>query len=1059
MKQNYCLTFLMILLLLPFTTISSQGFAKFPDFREYVSDTSVAQKVAKVSPNEDRNKGLLMYATSLRDYWKERGWYEIRENDTQNMTKIKTWNPGSGSYIDGLGCGSWGGDAYYAYRVLLYDMGYDYPDAFVKVDVKTGEQTVIKIFEENDDFRKNWNSYRFYDMTYNPVKDEIYALGQSTSENGQFSTLYKINKTDGSFVKLHDMGFVSYAMAVDMKGQLWIQTGRYEDGANIGDELLCMNTDDFSVIKEISLMYDEKTFKTYFYGSMSFDYTSGNLYWLAVNGAYGGYQNLFTVDLETGEMKSKGLVWGALIGLYIPYIIPENPAAPLAVSDLKAVPDASGKLESTLSWVNPTKQWNQEPLTELSAIKIYKKGTDSPVESISVTSANIGQEMTWTDKNAVAGINSYYVVPCSEKGGDGLKDSIEVYVGDDIPGKVQNITIENNTTSVTVSWTAPTVGKNGGYVSPENVTYKVVRYPDEKVIADNISETSVTDSEFIGQLCYRYSIQASNFSGTGDFEDSETFMAGDAHNVPVEFSFPDEMYSLAWTNLGGWSWSKGVKDGDERMITDILERPDNWLISPDIKLEAGKKYRIKSVIRTDIGPNSCSYDFKFAIGKGKTADAMTTILYEEELHRVSEYYYTETFENYFEPKESGVYNYGIEVTEIKGGDTFSFVGLTVEEVFDVDLAALEIKGVVDAIYNKDNTCSVIVYNNGDKAVSEYTVKIARVDAEGEYVSLGDTLVVSSLEPKASVEIPVTFVPDLEEDMQIVGFVDVEGDGNLYNNVTKAYSLTVLPEDMSGFNRLITNESTLDVYTRAPLSFLTTETMTQTIYLANELNVSCNSRIQRISYQYRGNGISSVLGPVYVKVYMCNTYKDVYKSSDEFIPVENMKLVYEGEVSVNPGEENSMTFFLSEDFIYANGMNLCIALTKSGNLGNSFPVEFKVFNESYNVTRTIVQDGSTINTWQVPVLQLAIVEDPDAVGVEKNISEESKIWYSDENSTLNFDGMEVTSVIIYDISGKMVENVSLSDINSVPVSLPAGIYVVRVADVNGAVRNIKINVAR
>lgn len=1058
MKKNYCLILLTILLLLPFTTISAQGFAKFPDYREYVSVPSAIQKAAKVAPNEDKNKGLLMYATSLNDYWKERGWYELRENDTQNMTKIKTWDPGSGSYIDGLGCGSWGGDAYYAYRVLLYDLGTDYPDAFVKVDVKTGEQTTIKKFEESDDFRMNWNSYRFYDMTYNPVKDEIYALGQNISENGQFSTLYKINKTDGSFVKLHDLGFISFAMAVDMKGQLWAQTPRYEDSVHIGDKLVCMKTDDFSVIKEVNLMYDERTFKTTYYGSMSFDYTSGNLYWLAVNGSYSGYQNLFTVNTETGEMKSKGIVWGALIGLYIPYIVPENPAAPMPVSDLKAVPDAGGKLKSTLTWVNPTMQWNQEPLTELSAIKIYKKGTESPVESISVTSASIGQEMTWTDENAVAGINSYYVVPCSAKGGDGLKDSIEVYVGDDIPGKVQNIAIENNTTSVTVSWSAPTIGKNGGYVSPDNITYKVVRYPDEKVIADNISETSVTDSEFIGQLCYRYSIQASNFSGTGDFEDSEIFMAGDAHNVPVVFSFSDEMYSLAWTNLGGWSWSKGVKDGDERMITDIKERADNWLISPDIKLEAGKKYRIKSVIRTDIGPNSCSYNFKFAIGNGKTADAMTTTLYEEELHRVSEYYYAETFENYFVPEESGIYNYGIEVTEIKGGDTFSFVRLEVEEVFDVDLAALEVNNVVDAIYNKENTCSVIVYNNGDKAVSEYTVKVVRVDTEGKYVSMGDTLVTYSLEPKASVEIPVTFVPDLEEDMQIFGLVEAEGDGNSYNNVTEAYSLVVLPEDMSNFNRLITNESALGEYTRAPLSFFTTETMTQTIYLEDELNVSCNSRIQRISYQYKGNDITSVLGPVTVKVYMCNTDMDVYSSADDLIPVENMKLVYEGEVSINPGE-NSLTFFLFEDFVYAKGKNLCIALTKSGNLGNPYPALFKVFNEPYDVTRTIVQDDTTINIWQVPVLQLALVEDPDAVGLENDVYKKSNIWYSEDNSTLNFEGMEVNSVIIYDISGKMVENITVSDNNSVTVSLPAGIYVVRAAEVNGSVKNIKINVAR
>mgnify|MGYP003231871427 FL=1 len=107
-------------------------------------------------------------------------------------------------------------------------------------------------------------------MTYNPVKDEVYALGQTTKENqAQVSTLYKIDKATGTPTKLHDFDFISFAMSVDMEGTLWVQNSIYEGESNVGAKLIAYDTDNFDVKKEVKLSYNGSSFVTAYYGTTS----------------------------------------------------------------------------------------------------------------------------------------------------------------------------------------------------------------------------------------------------------------------------------------------------------------------------------------------------------------------------------------------------------------------------------------------------------------------------------------------------------------------------------------------------------------------------------------------------------------------------------------------------------------------------------------------------------------------------------------------------------------------------------------------------------------------
>lgn len=1050
MKKNYCL-FLLLLVAMSLS-VCAQTESKFPALRALSQQK--ANSIMKVSPNADKEKGLVMYATTLEDYFnQERGWYTFRSNEPQNATKIATWAPGTYSNVDGLRCGCWGGDAYYAFYILQWPVGLDVPYAFVKVDVKTGELDYIKDYAQGDDFYDNWRSYLLYCMTYNPVKDEIYALGQTTKDDKtQVSSLYKIDKATGAPTKLHDFDFISFGMSVDMEGTLWVQNSEYENSQIVGSQLTAFDTDNFTVKKEVKLNYDEGRFKTAYYGTMSFDYTTGDLYWIAL-ATNSNNEQLYTVDLATGNMKSKGVFWGDFVGLYIPYTVPENENAPAKVADLKATPDMTGALKSTLTWTNPSLQWNKKELTDLTEVRIYKNGSEEPAGTVSAT-GKVGQEMTWTDENATAGINTYYVVPVNENG-EGIKDSINVFVGEDVPGPVTNIAVQNNTESVTLTWDAPEVGLNEGYVNPEGLKYTVVRYPGGVEVAKDLTETKFTDTNLGQQQCYYYTIQASNNLGAGDITETEKFIAGTAYEIPVTFNFADQLSSEAWTNLGDWSWSAGVQTGDERMMTSVYDRENNWLISPDFKLEAGKTYKIRTTVKTDLGPNGATSHFKIALGKGKTAEAMTKVIREDADYSPNEYYYVETFEDFVTIDEAGTYNFGIDVSSITGGDSFSLMGVSIEDVNEVDMSVTGVEGLNEAVCNENNTCKVQLYNNASKTAENYKVKIARVDNDGNYVVLGETTDVPAIEPFKSAEVTVTYVPDVEDQINVVGMVEIDGDQNESNNISEPYSILVLPEGMTPFNVTITDESTIGEYTRTPMSFFVSESMSQSLYLADEINMS--GSIQRIAYEYKGNDITSVLGPVSVKVYMCNTDKDIYSSENDGIAIEDMQLVYEGEVTINPGT-NVMSFILPEGFEYDKTKNLCVAVVKDGLVGNSYPALFKVFNSTlYDITRTIVNDGMLIADWNVPVLKLAIKSDITGSVQNVNVGGNS-VWYDASNSTLNFTEGNVKKVYVYDISGKMVNQFNLKGTEtSLSVNIPAGLYIVRTMSADGSVNNVKINV--
>ena len=1079
MKKFYRLA-LIAVLALSASTADAQVTRKFPS--SYAAFKAAAKAKAfdpaKIGSINDKGKGLHFYAASFDDPTKKRGWYSLYStNPYQDYEKLETWFPDDETNFRGIGCGTWAGDGYYGYITRTYTY-VTQPQTWVKVEPETGKLDSLESYQAGDPLFDEWyqpdgmgnKGCELYCMTWNPVTGDIYAFGKTTKEDGTGATsLWLVDKQTGKITHMYDLDFMSFGMAVDMDGKLWVEKSDWdsESQSRTATYLVCLDPEEGTEIKTIKLKSEwDEDYKGYdFYGTMSFDYTTGDLYWIAT--PYAPYnQTLYKVDTETGVMKSSGLPM-TYLGMYIPYFTADSRTAPAQVVDLTATPDEKGALKATLQWTNPSKQWNKDALTKLAEVLVYRKdkGETTPVATLPASDDKIGQQMTWTDDNAAKGINTYYVVACSEKGVKGVKDSVRVYCGEDTPGAVGELTVSKHEAGLKVAWKAPTEGKNNGFVDPANIKYDVKRIPDEKIVATDLTTTEFEDNDLGDMQMYYYEVKAKNAVGEGEYTRSaEGVYAGRPYETPFSLEFASYDEAQAWTSIPQWNVYYTTDPYGKGYMQFPSYAADNWLISPALHLEGGKRYKVSQLIQTntDAWPSQATHDFAITFGKEPTAEAQTIVAHEEKDFSIRDYQATATIECYVDIPETGTYYYGFHetsTTDQMQNDNLRFYNMSMEEVHDVDLAATSMGNLEEATYNTDNTCNVTVENKGNNDVADYTVAVARVAEDGSAVVLGESKGESAIKAGKSKTVAVTFRPDMEEDMNVVAYVKTEGDTYAKNDTTAVHTITVLPEGTVPFNVNV-NGNYEGQDTRVPMSFMANQSTSQTIYLASELGNAEDSKISRMSYEYDGNDITETLGPVSVMVYMSNTDKESYEDASEQIETSEQTLVYDGEAYIKPGKDQKMVLNFTTPFDYKQGSNLCVTVVKSGLVGNDWPALFKVFNSSWSApsntpTRTIRLDtGSASALMEVPVANFAIAV-PTGV---KNVTATSAMWYDAAAKTLHFNGAQVKKAQLYDVSGKLIASYDVSGMASYRLNVKRGLYIVRATTADGKSVSVKLNIA-
>lgn len=1034
---------------------------------------------------DDKTKGITMYAGQRLDQSKHRSWVKWQTGDSFNFTKIYEYihhdkyneDQQRGIY---MGAYDTSNDTYYAFFNMHYTYG-DMPMALAKVDMLTGDTTNVFQFAdlaEPDVEQTAWYNGRYkYAMAYDPVNEVMYALG-ADYENGDpnlgYTVLYEVNLNattlNDLFKKVKDMDGLYWDFCFDAQGNAWFaQKYGGSDGIVKGTNLVKMDGD-FNRISEVKMQSEwGEDINSIYFSTMYFDNSTGNLYYLPCSDY--GSTSLYKVNPTTGISQS--VAWfnqgNHFTGLYIPYLTADNGAAPARVSGLDAQADLNGAMKDTIKWVTPSKTWAGDDLANLQTVKIYRKNAGYATTELTKTADLIANSqllatvpateketaMSWVDENPTDGINTYYVLAANDKG-NGVIDSIRCYMGIDVPGAVGNIMLEKNGTGVNISWDAPEKGANNGYIGTEGLSYKITRLPDSVVVAENVTDTKYTDNTLGEQQSYSYTVQAVNAKGAGAIATSNPIMAGAALKTPVSLAFDTQADADRWSTnkmnnsiyfyyAGGWSDDYKCMIGYGTSTGTV----EGTLISPPLYLEEGKTYRFTTDFQADYFDDAY-FDLYVGVGTNSESQDGATIIASREGEQYAEQYHREKYEDYFVAPASGTYYYTLRVKTVDKYNIFKLFGLKVDYVAESDMAATSIDGVLEAVAQQANECTVKVRNLGSKDQENYTVKLL-MDNEGKMVEVGSGTGTELLKTGETADVKVSFNPPYDGVWDFYGVVVANGDEVRANDTTAVKTLKVLEAGSQGWTNIVTTGHKEDLSSFGLFWNDSESEYSQSVYYPEEIKTIKGGVIKRIGWMYDGaDNLTDRSNPVDVKIYLAHTDKKSFAGEGDLVLPSDRELVVEGQMVFEPGKDHLISFALDTPFEYNNEQNLAVICEKSGTTGYNMCALWHIYNNDWStgyVGRTLMNSGGNWSRPELPILFLGIY---DPTGVERVQLVGADVAYA--NGLLAFD--QVVNAEVYTVGGKLVSSFKGS---SARLNLAKGMYVVRATAADGQVMVKKINV--
>lgn len=329
--------------------------------------------------------------------------------------------------------------------------------------------------------------------------------------------------------------------------------------------------------------------------------------------------------------------------------------APAAARNVRVAFDTPASLTGKVLFTAPILSGGGTPLSGKLLAQISVNGT------VTATLGDItpGAEVSTEALSFPEGVSTVKVVMATTEV-RGATAETEIYAGEDIPEAVSDVFLEMTPEGwAKLTWQAPSTGANGGNLDQSTLKYTVRRAYDGAIVALNIADRIFTDKNVDqSRRAISYTVTASNNAGTSPAVESNKCLVSGALSVPYAEPFNSkedfELWTLVNTNpVSTWAWNEKDKYAFYKYAEDKTAA-DNWLISPAIRLEGGKAYKLSYSWRV----NNKSYPESFAVhcGTSATPEGMGTALAE---HRNMVNTAFQTASTVVKPESSGSYFVGI----------------------------------------------------------------------------------------------------------------------------------------------------------------------------------------------------------------------------------------------------------------------------------------------------------------------------------------------------------------------------------------------------------------
>lgn len=584
--------------------------------------------------------------------------------------------------------------------------------SFLKMDLAT--QTITEIANYSTSDRES--ALMVMDMAYDATTDNIYALafditGAEEDDAGNLDIpfgLFTINKETGKATLMGYQDFeMLYSLAINQEGQLVV----------LSSQGVLWN-----MLKETGTLAEEVGFAEQVPSalqSMTFD-KDGVLWWAGFNELQDGTTSTpngflgrftFNPDEYFYEYSTIGQLGNniELVGLYIDPIN-VSPDAPAAVISLAATPGSEGAATCSLTWKNPAQTYGGGVLADGFSVNVYRN--DELVKTFSNCKA--GADMSFNDTDMTAGFYIYKVETFNSAGTGVPAFSENMFIGTDIPGAVEGLKAVKAAEgyNITVSWNMPSTGANNGWFDKNNLTYKVVRYPGETVIYNDLKATTFTDNTISELKGYYYKVTAVSPSGEGVSANSNAVVSGPAiEKIPYVGDFSSTDGLNLWTVTNGdndeYTFSNHVYGNGTCALRYFPENKLNpegtandWITSVPVKLEAGKFYSIDFKINGygEIFP----INYQVTIGKDSTPASQTKVLGTYPSEAVQGVTPRSLI---FSVDETGIYHIGFNVLNTV---MFELHGFEINERQLVELEAVSISGNKTPQLGAENAFEVVI---------------------------------------------------------------------------------------------------------------------------------------------------------------------------------------------------------------------------------------------------------------------------------------------------------------------------------------------------------------
>lgn len=596
------------------------------NIRQAMHKAPVRPRRAEAAADAPAIAGAVIFADGWSETNKAFGLYNI----TPAVSEMK---------ISGVNA-SYGGvlkeDIFYAHN--LADDGWGGFDVYIKgYDINSGEMVM-------DD----WNfqaKYTGVDMTYDAVSGNVYGIMYADDDMESYVLARLTYTTSTRFTKIYDLPGDWCAIAADKDGYLYAVKREIEmvgGTPTVTKSVLYMIVDPAEgLVSELG----ETGVLPYYQSSMAFDPATNRLYWNVCPSDGSG--SLYEIDTTTGKAT---LVYNLpndeeIMGLYIPAEVSTDiPAAPTDFT----FSFEKGSLEGFVGFTAPSilvsGAAGEGSLTYSLAVDgtpNFATGTCSYGEVVAVP-------MTLSGSG-----NHEFAVSVSNDNGvsQTLKESY--YAGFATPQAPQNVVLVVDGENASLTWSAVSTAATKGYFDAADVLYNVVRMPGSVTVAEGIANTEFSEAlpPAEGYTVYSYSVVAVNGTQTSAAGRSNSYSIGDIEPPYIE-EFNDAASFEAFTVEGRWKYSTSLGNG-YAYSASFLGNGNEWLITPAIKLQAGKTYQVSF----DAKPDMSSYPEQLEVKYGRSANssAMTEILLES--FYVSGKDYT-TYTAMLKASETGFYYIG-----------------------------------------------------------------------------------------------------------------------------------------------------------------------------------------------------------------------------------------------------------------------------------------------------------------------------------------------------------------------------------------------------------------